>query len=154
VAATAALVLLAGAMLAANLGWDAHEWASRRDKTEQVVNEALKEAASWQERRRLPETLAAARRAERLVASGTATEPLRRAVRAQPADLELLEKLENVPLEKTAVKDGHFDTQRAEDLYGQVFRDAGLDVQALPAAAAARIRRCRVAVELAAVLDD
>jgi Flp pilus assembly protein TadD/serine/threonine protein kinase len=154
VAAAAVVVVAAAALLAAGLGWEAHEWASRREKTEQVVNEALKEAASWQERGQLPEALSAARRAEGLAAGGTATESLRRSVRARVADLELLEKLENVRLEMAAVKDGHYDHERADALYGQTFRDAGLDVESLPARdSGERIGRSTVAAELAAVLD-
>jgi tetratricopeptide (TPR) repeat protein len=153
VAAAAAVVVLAGVMLGAGLGWEAHEWASRRDRTEQVVTEALKEAAAWQEHGRLPEALSAARRAAGLVASGTPTEALRRAVRGRVADLELLEKLENVRLE-IATQDGGFDYQRGDTLYCATFHDFGLEVEALSVGEAGeRIRGTSVAVELASALD-
>jgi tetratricopeptide (TPR) repeat protein len=103
----------------------------------------------------LPEALSAARRANGLVAGADVGEALRRQVRARLADLELLDRLENVRLEKTTeIKDYSFNYVGTDALYGQTFRDAGLDVEALPAEEAAeRIEGTTVAVELAAVLD-
>jgi tetratricopeptide (TPR) repeat protein len=122
---------------------------------ELVITAALEESESWQEKRRLPEALSAARRADGLLAGADVDESLRQRVRARRADLELLDKLENVRLEKmTASRDGHFDWEGADGLYGQRFREAGLDVEALSAEeAGARIGRSMVASELAAVLD-
>jgi tetratricopeptide (TPR) repeat protein len=148
VGATAVVIVLGVAMLAAGIGWEAHEWASRREKTEEVVTEALKEAASWQKRGQLPEALSAARRAGGLATAGTATQSLHRIVWARVADLELLEKLENVRLEAA------FNPERADAVYGQTFRAAGLDVKSLPAGEGGKhIARSTVAAELAAVLD-
>jgi tetratricopeptide (TPR) repeat protein len=99
--------------------------------------------------------LSAAWRADGLLAGADVDEALRQRVRARLADLELLDSLENIRLEReTAVKDGHFDSEWADGLYGQTFRDAGLDVEVLPVEEAAeRIRQSTVAAELAAVLD-
>jgi tetratricopeptide (TPR) repeat protein len=154
VAAATVVVVLASVMLAAGLGWEAHEWAARRERTKQVVTEALKEAAAWQDHGQLPAALSAARRAEALVASGTATEALHLRVRARVADLEMLEKLERIRLDVTTVKDNRFDELRADALYGATFRDFGLNVEALsPEEIGDRIRRTTVAVELASALD-
>jgi tetratricopeptide (TPR) repeat protein len=152
-ALAAAAVLLV--VLSGSIGWVARDAAARRAETERLVTSALEESASWQEQRRLLEALSAARRAEGLLAGADVDEALRQRVRTRLADLELLDRLENIRLEKaTAAKDGHFDWQGADLLYEQTFRDAGLDVEALPAQEAGqRIAASTVAAELAAVLD-
>jgi serine/threonine protein kinase/Flp pilus assembly protein TadD len=156
VAGVAAALVMGLVVLAGSIGWVARDAAARRTETERVVAAAWEESLSWQRQRRLPEALSAARRADGLLAGADVDEDLRQRVRARLADLELLDKLENVRLEQgTAVKDGHFDWEGVDGLYGQTFRDAGLDVWALPVEEAGeRIRRSTVAAELAAVLDD
>jgi serine/threonine-protein kinase len=141
--------------LAGGAGWVLSDRSARQAETERAVNAALDEAASWQRQRRLPEALSAVRRADGLVRGGTADEALRRRVQARLADLELLEVLDNARLEGAAVKDEHFDSKRADELYGKAFRAAGLEVEGLPAEEAAeQLRRTSVAAELAAALDD
>jgi serine/threonine-protein kinase len=154
--ATGVLGLLAAlAVLAGGIGWVVRDQTARRDKAEKVVSAALEESDSWQQQqRRLPEALAAARRAGGLLAGADVDETLRRQVRARLADLELLASLENVRLEKyNAVKEGPFDWQGCDAQYGRTFRAAGLEVEALPTAAAERMRTSSVAAELAAELD-
>jgi tetratricopeptide (TPR) repeat protein/tRNA A-37 threonylcarbamoyl transferase component Bud32 len=150
-----AACLLLALMLAGYVAWTRHDRALQSAGLELVIKAALEESGSLQEQRRLSEALSAARRADGLLAGADVDEALRQRVRARRADLELLDKLENVRLEKmTAVKNGHFDWEGADGLFGQRFRDAGLDVEALPAEeAGARIGRSTVAAELAAVLD-
>jgi tetratricopeptide (TPR) repeat protein len=150
------VIAIALALLAGSAGWVARDRAMQRTETERVVKAALAESASWQEKRRLPEALSAAHRARDLLAGRPADQALQRHVQARVKDLELLDQLENVRLEKfTAVKDGHFDGEGADALYAQTFRDAGLDVEALPAEVVGeRIRGTTIAAELAAVLDD
>jgi tetratricopeptide (TPR) repeat protein len=99
--------------------------------------------------------LSAARRADGLLAGADVDDAIRQQVRARLADLELLERLENVRLERmTATQDGHFDWAGTDALYEQTFQDAGLDMEALSAEEVGeRIGQCTVAVELAAVLD-
>jgi tetratricopeptide (TPR) repeat protein len=120
-----------------------------------VIAAALEDSDSWQQQRRLPEALSAARRADGLLAGVDVDEALRQQVHRRLADQELLDRLENVRLEKqTAVKDGRFDWEGADELYGQAFQDAGLGVENLPVEETAkRFRRSTVAAELAAVLD-
>jgi serine/threonine protein kinase/Flp pilus assembly protein TadD len=153
--AASALVLLMALILAVYVGWMRHDQAVRRAASEQVILAALEESRDWQEQRRLPEALSAARRADGLAAGADVHESLRQQVRARLADLELLERLENVRLETmTEYKDNGFDYAGADDRYGQMLRDWDVDVEALaPEEAAERIRRTTVAAELAAVLD-
>jgi hypothetical protein len=89
-----------------------------------------------------------------LLAGVEVDEALREQVRARLADLELLEKLQNVRLDMMGVEVGLFDNERTDGLYGDTFRDVGLDIEALlPQEAAERIRRSTVAAELASALD-
>src|SRR5262249_51038820 len=69
----------------------------------------------------------------------------------------IVERLEDCRLAGAEVKDGHFDSTRADPSYAAAFREYGLDVDRLtPAEAAARIReRPRpIRDQLAAALDD
>jgi tetratricopeptide (TPR) repeat protein/serine/threonine protein kinase len=151
-----AACLLMALGVAGYITWMRYDRAMQRAGTEHAVMVALDESASWQLQRRLPEALSAALRAEGLLAGADVDEALRQRVRTRLADLELLDRLENIRLGKfTAVKDDHFDDEGIDDLYGQTFREAGLNVEDLPAEEAGhRIGRSTVATELAAVLDD
>jgi tetratricopeptide (TPR) repeat protein len=149
-----AVVMLMALMLAGYIGWARYDQAVRRVASEQVIRAALKDSEDWQEQRRLPEALSAARRANGLLAGADVDEALGRQVRARLADLELLDKLQNVRLEMAeTVEDGRPDLEGTDRLFGETFRDAGLDVEALPEEAGERIGRSTVKVELAAVLD-
>jgi tetratricopeptide (TPR) repeat protein len=154
VAEAASVLLLTFTILAASAGWLARDYEVRCTETQRAVTAALDESTAWQEQRRLPEALSAARRAVGLADSGTADDALRSRARQRLADLELLERLENIRLERmTEVTDGRFDWQGTDVAFGRTFREAGLDVESLPAEEAAeRIRQSTVAVELAAVL--
>jgi serine/threonine protein kinase len=155
VSAASVAVLLMALMLAGYIAWARHDRAVRRAAIQTVVRTALENSDNSQRQCRLPEALSAARRAEGLLIGLDEDEALRQRVSARVADLELLDRLENVRLEKmTAVKDDQFDNEGADALYRQTFRDAGLDVEALPAREARqRIGASTVAAELAAVLD-
>jgi Flp pilus assembly protein TadD len=110
--------------------------------------------ARLQGRGRVPEALEAARRLAGLLERDGAGGDLRRRVEARVADLALLDRLEDARLEMSAHKYGRFDEEGADRRYGEAFRAAGLDVEALPAAEAGeRLRGMTVAAELAAALD-
>jgi hypothetical protein len=155
--AVGACGLLVLAMLAANLGWNLRDWQARRTEAEAGVVEAL-EAAEPKLRQgnpRDPELIAAARKADALLASGVVRTELRQQVENLLADLAMLAKLEDIRLEQTAVKDDHFDTAAADPAYAQAFRDYDIDVEMLGVQeAAAWIRQRPITVYLAAALDD
>jgi tetratricopeptide (TPR) repeat protein len=157
-AAVRAGVVLAGmsAALLVTLTWVAADWRGRRTATQQVVAQALAEADDWQALGKYPEALEAARRAHGLAVGGSASRGLRERAGRRQADLELVQRLDQVPLEKAvAVKEGPFDYELADRRYGEEFRAAGIDVDLLTAEeAAARVRVTTVAVALAAALDS
>ena len=64
-------------------------------------------------------------------------------------------KLEEILIQKTAVKDNAFDWKQADPLYAQAFREYGVDVEKLdPLAAANRLRARSIRGALAGALDD
>jgi tetratricopeptide (TPR) repeat protein/tRNA A-37 threonylcarbamoyl transferase component Bud32 len=155
VGATVVSLLVTLTILAASVGWLARDQAARRTETEREAGAALEEAAKWQREGRLPEALAAARRAAWVVDTGTAGASFRQRVQARRAGLELVAELEEARLEMTALKEGQFDVELGDRLFAEAFQRAGLDVEALPAEEAAeRIRASSVATELAAALDQ
>jgi serine/threonine protein kinase/tetratricopeptide (TPR) repeat protein len=153
--AAACLILLFIVSLGAGVGWVVRDQAARRAESARVITAALDESASWQEQRRLPEALSAARWADGLLAGADGDEALAQQVRRRLADLELLDRLENVRLEQaTAVKDGRFDVAAADAEYARILGEAGLNVVTLSEDEAGdRIRGSTVATELAATLD-
>jgi serine/threonine-protein kinase len=153
--AFAGLALCVFVLFGSGVGWIAGEWTARRTETDRAVTEALDESGKWQQEGRIPEALAAARRADWLANNGGASQALSQRVQARRADLELVADLEEASLQKTAVKNEQFDGQLKDRLYAEAFRNARLDFDALSEEeAAARIRASSVAVELAAALDE
>jgi serine/threonine protein kinase/Flp pilus assembly protein TadD len=152
-AAVALVVTLAG--LAGSVGWAVRDREARRAETERVVDGALTEIESLRQRRKYPEALAAARRAERLLAEGEGHEGLRQRMRQVVADLEMVARLEDIRLRISSTKiDGSWDRAGADRDYALAFRDYGIDVDALPPTEAGRQLQTRaIRVELAAALD-
>jgi serine/threonine-protein kinase len=166
--ATAVLVVV----LLGGGGWWylASSRAERQAATEQATDEALREATRLLEQARAAppgdrahwtEAVAAARRAEGLLAGGEGSTRLRRRVEALLAELEqeerdrrMVARLEEIRLAQTEVKDGQFNMTRADPDYAAAFKDYGIDVRVLPPAeAAARLRARSVKSQLAAALD-
>jgi tetratricopeptide (TPR) repeat protein len=151
----AVCLLLTVAVLAGSIGWVVRDQAGRRTETEREASAALEEAAQWQREGRLPEALAAARRAASVADTGNAGAGFRQRVQARRADLELVAELEEARLQMTAVKESYFDLELGDRLYTEAFQRANLDVEVLPVEEAAeRIRQSSVAAELAAALDQ
>jgi tetratricopeptide (TPR) repeat protein len=155
VAGVTAALLMGLAVLGGSIGWVARDQEARRAKNLEIVAGAMEDTRTWQQRRRLPEALWAARRADALLAETEVDESLRESVRARRADLELLDRLEDIRLETMiADTEGEFDRKGADSLYGQTFREAGLNLEELPVEESAeRIRNSTVPVEICAVLD-
>ena len=149
--ATAAVLAVAVLVVAGTIGWAsatgtaqareaARERAARQTAVEQEVNLALKEAEQWQEQAKWPEALSAAKRAEGLLA-GSGSDELRERVHQLRKDLEMVLRLEDIPLLSSEMKENNFDWESADRAYAQAFADYGIDVASLPAdEAAARIR--------------
>jgi superkiller protein 3 len=153
--AFAGLVLLILLTLTGGIGWNVRDRAARQAAVEQEVNLALKEAEQLQEQAKWPEALLAAKHAEGLLAGGGSDE-LRERVYQLRKDLEMVLRLEEIPLLWSEWKTGQFDYETADRAYARAFGDYGMNFVGLPAdEAGARLRaRAGVAVALVAALDD
>jgi serine/threonine protein kinase len=142
-------------VVAASLGWGVRDRAARRAASDQAVAQALAESAEYQKRRRYPEALAAARRAEELAAASAASGELQGQARRRRADLDLVLRLDDVRFEwsPNETEEG-IDYAWKDRRYGEEFRAAGIEVDGMAAGEAAeRIRATTVATELAVALD-
>ncbi len=150
------LVLLTLLTVTGGIGWNVRDRAARQTAVEHEVSLALKEAEQLQELAKWPEALAAAKRAQGLLAGGGSDE-LRERVRQLRKDLDMVLRLEDIRLVASKwTKDDKFDHETADRSYAQAFADYGIDVAGLPAdEAATRIReRAGVADALTAALDE
>jgi serine/threonine protein kinase/Flp pilus assembly protein TadD len=155
-AAVAALVALT--VLAGSAGWVMRDRAALQARTATEVQAALDEAQRCQREAQWLHALAAARRAEALLASGGGSEEFRESVRALRADLRLVVKLEGIRLlqAEVDVKEDRFVLENTLPEYRRAFGDYGWRADALaPEEAAARLRRRPAAVRgpLVAALD-
>jgi serine/threonine protein kinase len=91
------LVLTLGGLVG-SVGWAVRDQEARRAETERVVGGALAEVEALRQGRKYPAALAAARRAEQLLAEGEGHEGLRQRVRQVVADLEMVAQLEDIRL--------------------------------------------------------
>jgi hypothetical protein len=149
VVATGVVLALALVLLGGAAGW----LLQRRAAAEAEAQRALAEAEDYTRQARFPEARAAAQRAEGLLTGGGGRPSLRLRVSTLLADLAMVERLEEIRLEQSHVKDDGFDGPGAHAAYAKAFRDYGLDVAAAEKAGD-WIRARSIAVVLAAALDD
>jgi tetratricopeptide (TPR) repeat protein len=110
--------------------------------------ERLRDQGRWAEAR------AVAERAEARLGRGGPAD-LRRRLEQVLAELHMVDRLEEVRLEQSAVKDDRFDAFRGAALYAAAFRNHGLDVEALsPAEFARRVASSPIREPLATALDN
>jgi serine/threonine protein kinase/tetratricopeptide (TPR) repeat protein len=149
------LVLLFFLAVTGGIGWNIRDRTARQTAVDREVNLAVKEAERWQEQGKWPEALAAAKRAQGLLAGGGGDE-LREGVHQLRKDLEMVLRLDEIRFLASESAVGQFDWESANRAYAQAFREYGIDVEGLTVEeAAARIRaRAGVAAVLAVALDD
>jgi serine/threonine protein kinase/Flp pilus assembly protein TadD len=148
----AAVVALALALLAGG-AW--LRWSQKRAAADREVERSLQEAALLQDQAKWREAIAAARRAEGILATGDVSPELQARVREVQADLEMVQTLEQIRLEQAAVKDDRFDIAGADASYEKAFRAYGIHLDALGTEqAGARLAGTAIRVQLAAGLDN
>jgi serine/threonine-protein kinase len=152
--AAAGLVLTILMVLGVVFGWVARDRAARQKALEREVARAIDEAQAYYRVERLPEAFAAVQRAEALLAGGGDHGELAPAVGQALTDVRLAARLEEIRLERAAVKDGNYDLAGVDRSYGDAFRRYGLDLVALDEDQAAdRIRASAIKDRLVAGLD-
>jgi serine/threonine protein kinase len=127
----AAGLILALAGMAGTIGWAVRDRAARSTALEQEVNQALQETSAFCRADRLPEALAAVKRAEALLADGAGSAELRQRVDQIRAAVKMAKRLESIRLDRAAVKDENFDDAGADRGYEDAFRKYGLDLAVL-----------------------
>jgi tetratricopeptide (TPR) repeat protein len=165
--AGAALVLLFLVLLGSGIGWavrdrSAREAEAARQQAERLgrgaghIESIFTEVDRFEDEQKWPEALAAARRAEAVVAGGEADAETAERVRARLKSLAFIDRLEQIRTERATLVDGKFDDVGADRKYARAFRDYGVDVDALAVEASIDRLKARpaLAIPLAAALDD
>jgi tetratricopeptide (TPR) repeat protein len=154
--AVAALALFVLVLIGGGVGWAVRDRAARYARVAGQVELILTEVDQLEKEQKWPEALAAARRAEAAVAGGEADAATMERVRQRLKDLEFIDRLERIRMERATFTEGQFNDAGANRDYAQAFRDYGVDVDAL--AVEVLIDRLKArptyAIPLAAALDD
>jgi eukaryotic-like serine/threonine-protein kinase len=152
--AVAGLALFFLVLVGGILGWTLRDRAARQLVVEQKTIRALEETEEAYKHDRLAEAIAAVQRAEALASDGV-DEPMRQRVRQWRANLKTVAQLQEIRLQRAAVKDGYFDSRSTDAAYRDMFREHGLDVEALSVDEAAQlVRASPIKNQLLAALDD
>jgi serine/threonine protein kinase/Flp pilus assembly protein TadD len=153
--ACVAALLSAALVSTAALAWFVRDRSARQVLLRSEVETTLVAVARSREDGKWPDAAANARRAEVLLASNWADEPLRADLGKLAADLETVVLLEEI---RSGMSDAmgreREDFEDAQLQYAAAFRKLGIDVEALRIdAAGEQIRKRATAVQLAAGLD-
>jgi serine/threonine protein kinase len=152
--AAVGLIGVLGLSLAIAVGWQAVERAARRAETASAVTRAIDAAERAMRLAKWPDASAAVSQAEALLDPGGSA-ALRRRCRTLREDLAMVSRLDEIRQEMSAVKDDRFDIGLANRLYGEAFRDYGIDVESLsPDVVASKTPAGPVREELIAALDN
>jgi eukaryotic-like serine/threonine-protein kinase len=158
--ATAALLammlLVAIVAVAGSIGWTVRDQQARRAQVASQLELLLDEVDQRQTEQKWAEALAVAKRAEALVAGGGGDELLQRKVQDVLANLNFVEQLEEIRLEREHQRGDERRAEWCDRAYATAFRDAEIDVDGLAEREAVRrlLLRSRQIVPLAAGLDD
>jgi superkiller protein 3 len=172
VIATAGVCLLVGtALLGGTIGWAVRDRAAERAERqaeaerERTARQArvtaqaqlfLADVERLAKEEQWDDALAAANRADAVLAVGEARHAMHENVRQAVKELETVRRLEQIWMERAALRDGDFDHAATVDAYARAFREFGVHVETLPTdAALTRLgAHRRIALPLAAALDQ
>jgi tetratricopeptide (TPR) repeat protein len=154
--ATASVVAVALLLAMGSLGWAMRDHVAREAKVAGQVELILSEIDNLQREQKWAEALLAARRAEAVATGGDADAATAQRARQRLGDLEFLDRLEQIRMQRTTLVDSKFDNAGADRNYARAFRDYGVDVEALSVEASIDRLKSRpaLAIPLAAALDD
>ena len=165
--AVAALVLFFVVLLGSGVGWvvrdrsareaeAARQQEERQAKVAGEVESIFGEVDRLEKEQKWPEALEAARRAEAAVAGGEADPATVERVHQRLRDLEFIDRLERIRMEKATLVEGRFDNAGTDRDYARAFREYGVDLDELPVETSIDRLKARPAltVALAAALDD
>jgi tetratricopeptide (TPR) repeat protein len=139
------LVLLILLTLTGGIAWNVSDRTARQAAVEQEAGLALQEAERLLEDRKWPEALEAAKRAEGVLA-GSSSGELPERVRQLRKDLEMVLRLDEIPLQMYWTEEGALDLEGLRRAYAAAFADYGLDVRGCPSEEAANFIRARAGI--------
>jgi tetratricopeptide (TPR) repeat protein len=146
--ASSAVLGLSLLVLVGGLGWVVSDRAARQARTAFEVNQYLQRAESLYAENKLPEALAEVEKARSVLGTAGGGADLHARVRQWLTDLETAAKLEEVLMDFVE------PAERVHAEYARVFRDYGIDVEALTTEeAAARIAGSHIKLDLVLSLD-
>jgi tetratricopeptide (TPR) repeat protein len=153
--AVTAVAITFVSVLCAGVGWVVRDRAVRHAGTERRIEDSLQAAVQLRDQKKWPEARAAAQQVRVLLAMEGEYTELRNRLDGLTADLDMVDRLEQIRLSQTVVKKNTWDRAGAGAGYAAAFRDYGVDVTALPPdAAAGLVRASLIHEELVAALDD
>lgn len=134
----------------------ARQQRERQAKLAGQVESILAEVDRLEGDQKWPEALAAARRADAALTSGEADPATAERVHQRLKELDFVDRLEQIRLQRATWVDGGFDDVGADRDYALAFRAYGVDVDELAVATVIDRLNARppLAVALAAALDD
>jgi tetratricopeptide (TPR) repeat protein/serine/threonine protein kinase len=134
----------------------ARQQRERQTKVAGTVESVFAEVDRLEKEQKWPEAMEAARRAAAAVAGGEADAATAERVQQRLRDLEFIDELERIRMERATLNEGKFNWAGADRDYARVFREYGVDVDALPVETSIDRLKVRpaLAVPLAAALDD
>ncbi len=154
--AVAALVLFFLVLLGSGIGWVVRDRSARNARVAGLVELILAEVDRLEKEQKWPEALAAARRAEAAVTGGEADAETAMRIRQRLKDLEFIDRLEQIRVQRATLVQGHFDNAGVRREYARAFRDYGVDVEELPVETSIDRLKTRptLVIPLASALDD
>jgi tetratricopeptide (TPR) repeat protein/serine/threonine protein kinase len=154
--AVAALVLFFLVLLGGGVGWMVCDRAARQAKMAGQVELIVTEVERLEREQKWAKALVAARQAEAAVTGGEADAVTARRGRELLEDLEFVNRLEQIRVQKATGIEGTFDNAGAVREYARAFRDHGVDVEELAVETSVERLKARpaLAIPLAAGLDD
>jgi tetratricopeptide (TPR) repeat protein/serine/threonine protein kinase len=165
--AVAALVLFFLVLLGSGVGWAvrdraareaeaARERAERQTKVAAQVDLIIAEADWLMKEQKWDAALAVTKRAEAVVTGGEADAETAQRVSTLLKDLEFIDRLEQIRLQKATWVEGKFDYAGAERDYARAFRNYGVDALELPVETSIDRLKARpaLAIPVAVALDD
>jgi serine/threonine protein kinase/tetratricopeptide (TPR) repeat protein len=165
--AVAALVLFFLMLLGSGAGWAvrdrsareaeaAQQQVARQGKAAGQVESIFAEVDRLEREQKWPEALAAAWRASAAVAGGEADAATTQHVRQRLRDLEFIDRLEQIRLQRATTLGEKASSAEADRDYAGAFRDYGVDVEALAVETSIDRLKARtgLAVPIAAALDN
>ncbi len=164
---TSSVVALAILIAVGSIGWmvrdreareekTAREQAERRQRLTDQVALIVEEVERFEQELNWQAALDAAHRAQAVVEGGEVDPTVEVQVQQMRRDLELLDKLDEIRMERGTWRDGNFDNTGSVAAFAQAFRDYGVDLEQLSAdEAIARLQECsHLEVAYAAAIDE